>query len=49
MTSGEFERRCVAAEIAGSLEFTEWLGEIRMLRVLNEQKLALDATRSRSG
>ena len=45
MTSDEFERRYLAAEIAESLEFTEWLGEIKMLRVLNEQKLALDGAR----
>ena len=45
MTSDEFERRYVAAEIAESLEFTKWLGEIKMLRVLNEQKLALDGAR----
>jgi len=45
MTSDEFERRYVAAEIAESLEFIEWLGEIKMLRVLNEQKLALDGAR----
>jgi hypothetical protein len=45
MTSDEFERRYVAAEIAESLEFIEWLGEIKMLRVLNEQKLALDSAR----
>jgi hypothetical protein len=45
MTSDEFERRYVAAEIAESLEFIEWLGEIKMLRLLNEQKLALDGAR----
>jgi len=45
MTSDEFERRYIAAEIAESLEFIEWLGEIKMLRVLNEQKLALDGAR----
>ena len=45
MTSDEFERRYAAAEIAESLESTEWLGEIKMLRVLNEQKLALDGAR----
>jgi hypothetical protein len=45
MTSDEFERRFVAAEIAESLEFIEWLGEIKMLRVLNEQKAALDGAR----
>ena len=45
MTSDEFERRYVAAEIAESLEFIEWLGEIKMLRGLNEQKSALDGAR----
>ena len=45
MTSDEFERRYLAAEIAESLEFIEWLGEVKMLRVLNEQKLALDGAR----
>jgi len=45
MASDEFERRYVAAEIAESLDFIEWLGEIKMLRVLNEQKQALDGTR----
>ena len=45
MTSDEFERRYAAAEIAESLESIEWLGEIKMLRVLNEQKLALDGAR----
>ena len=45
MTSDEFERRYAAAEIAEGLESIEWLGEIRMLRVLNEQKLALDGAR----
>ena len=42
MTSEEFERRYAAAEIDESLESIEWLGEIKMLRVLSEQKLALD-------
>jgi hypothetical protein len=45
MTSDEFERRYAAAEIAESLDFIEWLGEIKMLRVLSEQKLALDGAR----
>jgi hypothetical protein len=45
MTSDEFERRYTTAELAESLEFTEWLGEIKMLRVLDEQKLALDGAR----
>jgi hypothetical protein len=42
ITSDEFERRFGAAEIDETLEFIDWLGEIRMLRLLNEQKLALD-------
>ena len=45
MTSEEFERRYVAAEIDETLESIEWLGEIKMLRVLGEQKLALDGAR----
>ncbi len=45
MTSDDFERRYVTAEIAESLDFIEWLGEIKMLRVLNEQKQALDGAR----
>jgi hypothetical protein len=45
MTSDEFERRYVSAEIAESLEFIEWLGEIKMLRLLHEQKSALDGAR----
>ena len=45
MTSEEFERRYAAAEIDESLESIEWLGEIKMLRVLSEQKLALDGAR----
>ena len=45
MTTEEFERRYAAVEIDESLESIEWLGEIKMLRVLSEQKLALDGTR----
>lgn len=45
MTSDEFEQRYLAAEIAESLDFIEWLGETKMLRVLNEQKRALDGAR----
>lgn len=45
MTSDEFERRYIAAQIVESLDFIEWLGEIKMLRVLNEQKQALDGAR----
>ena len=45
MTSEEFERRYTAAEIDETLASIEWLGEIKMLRVLSEQKLALDGAR----
>ena len=45
MNSDEFEWRYGAAEIAETLASIEWLSEIKMLRVLNEQKLALDGAR----
>jgi hypothetical protein len=45
MTSEEFERRYTAAEIDETLASIEWLGEIKMLRLLSEQKLALDGAR----
>jgi hypothetical protein len=47
MTSDEFGRRYGAAEIEETLASIEWLGEIKMLRVLNEQKSALDGARVR--
>ncbi len=47
MSSDEFERRYLAAEIAESLDFIEWFGEIKMLRVLTEQKQALDGAKVR--
>ena len=47
MTSEEFERRYTAAEIDETLASIEWLGEIRMLRLLSEQKLVLDGARVR--
>jgi hypothetical protein len=45
MSSDEFERRYVAAEIDERLDFIEWFGEIKMLRVLIEQKQALDSAK----
>ena len=45
MTSEEFERRYTAAEIDEALASIEWLGEIKMLRLLSEQKLALGGAR----
>lgn len=47
MTSSEFERRFNAAELDETLDYIEWLGEIKMLRILEEQKHALDSARVR--
>lgn len=41
MTSTEFERRFNAREIEETLDLIEWLGETKMLRLLEEQKRAL--------
>ncbi len=40
-TSDEFERRFAARELDESLDFIEWLGEIKTLRLLTEQRQAL--------
>jgi len=45
MSSDEFEHRFTAVELGETLDFIDWLGEIKMLRVLKEQKLALDGAR----
>ncbi len=39
-TSDEFERRFAARELDESLDFIEWLGEIKTLRLLTEQQQA---------
>jgi hypothetical protein len=41
LTSEEFERRFAARELDESLDFIEWLGEIKTLRLLEEQQRAL--------
>jgi hypothetical protein len=45
MTTAEFERRFGAAELDETLDFIDWLGEIKMLQVLTDQKQALDSAR----
>ena len=40
-TSEEFERRFAARKLDESLDFIEWLGEIKTLRLLEEQQRAL--------
>ncbi len=41
MSSAEFERRLAIRELGDSLDFTEWQGEIKTLRLLEEQQHAL--------
>ena len=41
MTSADFERRFSARELDESLEFIEWMGEIKTLRLLEDQQRAL--------
>jgi hypothetical protein len=41
MTSAQFEQRFAARELDESLDFIEWLGEIKTLRLLEEQQQAL--------
>jgi hypothetical protein len=41
LTSDEFERMFAARELDESLDFIEWLGEIKTLRLLEEQQRAL--------
>lgn len=43
MSSAIFERRFSARELEESLDFIEWLGEIRTLRLLEDQRRALEA------
>jgi hypothetical protein len=45
MNSEEFYRRFEDAEIAETKDFIDWWGEVKMLRLLEEQKLALDGAR----
>ena len=41
MTSVDFEQRFSARELDESLEFIEWMGEIKTLRLLEDQQRAL--------
>ncbi len=45
MVSAEFERRFLARELNETLDFIEWLGEIKMLRLLERKLSALKETR----
>ncbi len=45
MTSDDFERRLNAAELAETVEFSDWRMEIGMLRLLERQYRALDDAR----
>jgi len=42
LTSTQFEQRFAARELDESLDFIEWLGEIKTLRLLEEQQQALN-------
>lgn len=42
MSTADFERRFSARELDESLDFTEWLGEIKTLRILENQQQALE-------
>ena len=41
MTSPDFERRFAARELGESLDFIEWLGEIKTLRLLEDRQRTL--------
>jgi hypothetical protein len=45
MQSEEFERRFEANELSETLDFIDWLMEIQALRLLDEQRQALQNTR----
>jgi len=45
LTSEEFERRFNAGQIAESLDFIEWAGEIKTHRLLQSQRQALQGAR----
>jgi hypothetical protein len=42
MSSEEFEQKFNNAELSESLDFIEWFGEIKTLRLLNQQQNALE-------
>lgn len=41
MASSEFERRFFAGQLGDTLDFIEWAGEIKTLKVLQSQRRAL--------
>jgi hypothetical protein len=45
LTSEEFERRFNAGEVAESLDFIEWAGEIKTYQLLEAQQQALQRVR----
>lgn len=45
LTSEEFERRFNAVELAESLDFIEWAGEIKTYQLLEAQRQALQQVR----
>lgn len=42
MSSEEFEQKFNNAELNESLDFIEWFGEVKTLRLLNQQQNALE-------
>jgi hypothetical protein len=46
-TSEDFERRFEAGEVAESLDFIEWAGEIKTSRLLQAQRQALQSVQLR--
>jgi len=47
MSSADFERRFNAHDLDESLDFIEWLGEIKTLRLLEDQQRALQGAQIR--
>jgi hypothetical protein len=45
MSSFEFERRFTQRDLPETLEYIEWLGELRTLRLLEDQQQALSSLR----
>ena len=45
MSSADFEQRFDAHELDESLDFIEWLGEIKTLRLLEDQRRALQGAK----
>jgi hypothetical protein len=45
MASKEFESRFESGEVAESLDFIEWAGELKTLQMLNAQREALFGVR----